>query len=109
MKAFKLCLTHIDDNDRFLKYCTHNDYLEVSCNYWDKYPFCLTIESETTRGYARCIKVSSSESHDHSLTREILYGEIDMISPVGPILYKQKRLELEMANLERIEIKDRNE
>ena len=107
MKAAKLCLSHMDGSDRFLKYCSHNDYLKVRCNYWDKCPFHLTIENDTARGYERYVKVSRYEAHDHSLTRERLFGEIDMTSPVGPLLYKKQRLELEMADLERIETRDR--
>ena len=108
MKTCKLCLSHIDGADGFLKYCSRNDYLKVTCNYWDKCPFHLTIENDTARGFERYVKVSNCEAHDHSLNRERLFGEIDMTSPVGPLLYKKKRLELEMADLERIETRDRN-
>ena len=74
MKTAKLCLSHIDGGDGFLKYCSRNDYLKVTCNYWDKCPFHLTIENDTARGFERYVKVGSYEAHDHSLTRERLFG-----------------------------------
>lgn len=107
MKAAKLCLSHIDGGDRFLKYRSHNDYLEVSCIYWNKCPFHLIIENDTAKGFEGYVKVGSYEAHDHSLTRERLFREIDMTSPIGPLLYRKKCLELEMADLERIETRDR--
>ena len=94
--------------DESLKYSSRNDCLKVTCNYWDKCSFHLTIENDTIRAYERYVRVSSYEAHDHSLTRERLFGEIDTTSPVGPLLYKKKCLELEMADLERIETRDRN-
>lgn len=102
IEVAKKTFEYFDNELKFNRFDSCKTFLVVTCSYWSKCPYRVFIRKDDNKSYQNYFKVVVYTDHDHSAERASQFNDIDLSSPLGKLLYKKRKIELEMKNLEAI-------